>query len=1036
MIWKLIRRNVSSKPFRFLLTCSAVTAGVMFTVGVFVFTDGTRQVFADLAENIEGDIDLEVRTAIEFGEDHNRPQLDPSVAELMRQVPGVSGIQPRVLKLGVIPIDDDGELQIVEGFGVNIGLNWEDETANPRLFIREGRPPSGDEFALDADAFAGGNFEFGKPYTIQTPTGPHEFTLVGTFFFGSESDNLLLGDSKQVAFDTATALEVINDGAGYDGISASVEPGADRESVIANLRSVLPPGLEVVDGEQLVAEQSDNFGQFVNIFRGILLAFAIIILAVSAFVIFNVFTILIGQRVRELGLLRAVGATGNQVTATLLGEAVMVGVVSTVLGIALGIALGAGLGWILVVFDLGPGESALVLKPTTFIVGTVIGMLVTVSSAVVPAVRARHLSPMAALRDDARLVRVVPLRNFMVGIPVVAISWTVLALGLSTGEWLLIPVFGGIAAFGNAFGLRRIHRFAGRFATLGFGVVTIALSVLLDLDTLELLMLLAVAAVTLFLGVNSISPALARPVSNFIGRWPLAIMLGIGGFLIVIIGIGIIGGSIYFLVLALIDVVTDFDGAGLLAVPGTLVLMSIGGLVAMMGIRSIDASFIMGWAVHHVIVGIGVFVLGAAGAITGLVGVAALLTADWARIPLVVVGGLVLAAAVWLRRRFLPATLKANARMARENAGRSPRRTASAAAALMIGVALVSTATVVTESFKATFADILQERVISDWFIAPQNSFDPTGSFSSDLATRLDTLPEVESVISFRFSFEAFRTTFDGDIRDASAVDLAESLDHLDPGFVAFDRDILGPETIWVHEDVAADEQLTIGDAFAIEFNDGSIEPVRLGGIYEDLSIYGPVVVDLSLWERHFPTGQDQFVSVIMADGISEDEARGIITAVTDDFPEVKAQTKAEFQEAQEGQIDNVLQTFTVLLLLAIAVALLGISITLALSVFERTRELGLVRAVGMTSRQMMRMVLFEGAIIAAFGGFLGVALGTVFGSAAVLVIPDTFISSLRIPVGLLVQYMALASVFGIGAAIIPARRASHLDVLDAISQG
>ena len=713
----------------------------------------------------------------------------------------------------------------------------------------------------------------------------------------------------------------------------------------------------------------------------------------------------------------------------------MVGIVSTVLGIALGVALGVGLGWLLVVLELGPGETALVLKPATFVVGTGIGMLVTVASAVVPAVRARHLSPMAALRDDARLVRVVPLRSFVLGVPILVVSWAVLAFGLSNGEWLMIPVFGAIAAFGNAFGLRRIHHQAGRFATLAFGTITIGLSVVLDLGTLELLMLLAVAAVTLFLGVNSLSPALARPVSDFIGRWPLAIMLGVGGVLIVLLGVGIVGGSVYFLALAVFDVVTDFDGAGLLAVPGSLLLTAIGALVLVMGIRSIDASFIMGWSFRHVVTGIGVFGLGAAGAIAGLSGIAAILTAEWSRVPLVAIGGLVLAGAIWLRRRFLPAALKANARMARENAGRSPRRTASAAAALMIGVALVSTASVVTESFKATFADILEERVISDWFIAPQNSFDPTGSFSSDLAARLDELPEVDSVISFRFSFEAFKTVFDDEVRDASAVDLAESLDHLDPGFVAFDPTILGPETIWVHESVAADEWLNIGDAFAIEFNDGTIEPVRLGGIYEDLSIYGPVVIDLSLWERHFPTGQDQFVSVIMDDGISEDAARTAITAVTDDFPEVKAQTKTEFQTEQEGQIDNILQTFTVLLLIAIAVALLGISITLALSVFERTRELGLVRAVGMTSRQMMRMVLFEGAIIAAFGGFLGVTLGTVFGAAAVLVIPDTFISSLSIPVGRLVQYMALASVFGIGAAIIPARRAARLDVLDAISR-
>jgi putative ABC transport system permease protein len=168
---------------------------------------------------------------------------------------------------------------------------------------------------------------------------------------------------------------------------------------------------------------------------------------------------------------------------------------------------------------------------------------------------------------------------------------------------------------------------------------------------------------------------------------------------------------------------------------------------------------------------------------------------------------------------------------------------------------------------------------------------------------------------------------------------------------------------------------------------------------------------------------------------VSEEEARAAIETVTDDYSQVSVDTRDEFQERQEGQIDQILIVFNVLLLVAIIIALLGIAITLALSVFERTRELGLVRAVGMTSQQMLRMVLFEGAIIAVFGGVLGVALGTVFGSAAVVVIPDSFIRVLDVPVGSLLQYLAIASVAGIAAAIIPARRAARLNVLDAISQ-
>jgi putative ABC transport system permease protein len=171
-------------------------------------------------------------------------------------------------------------------------------------------------------------------------------------------------------------------------------------------------------------------------------------------------------------------------------------------------------------------------------------------------------------------------------------------------------------------------------------------------------------------------------------------------------------------------------------------------------------------------------------------------------------------------------------------------------------------------------------------------------------------------------------------------------------------------------------------------------------------------------------------------DGVAQEDARAALSAVTDAYPQINLDTRDEFQDRQSAQIDQFLTVISVLLLVAIIIALLGIAITLALSVLERTRELGLVRAVGMTSQQMMRMVLFEGAIIALFGGVLGVALGSVFGAAAVAVIPDDFIRTLDIPVLDMLQYLAIASVAGIGAAIIPARRAARLNVLDAISQG
>ena len=1036
MIWKLIRRNVTGKPFRFLLTCSAVTAGVMFVVGIFVFTDGLRQTFTELAGDIEGNVDLAIRTEVDFGGDFARPLIEPELADTLRDLPEVVAVQPRIIDLGNMTVlDADGDPQ--QGVnGPNIGFNWEAETPNPRLFLQEGEPPDAPfEFAFDVTSFNEGNFTIGDSYTIETPTGVYDdVELVGTYNFASEDGTAAAG-AKLMTFDLDWALEIINQGQGYNDITLVLAADADVLETTREIQSTIGPGYEILTGEDLQAEQAEQFDEFIGVFQTILLVFAFIILLVSAFVIFNVFSILIGQRIRELGLLRAIGATGRQVTTALIGEAFLVGVFAMVVGTALGIGFGWTLRYVLDQFDFGPGGNELVLKPATFIWGGVIGILVTLASAIAPALRARHVSPMAALREDARLTRREPAVNLPVGIAITLAGWVLIVLAVRTADWAWIIPLGLIGAFANSFGVRRINPVVGRYATLALGVVLLLIAVVADLAVVALLSLLGVAAITLFLGVNAISPALARPVSNFLGRWPLAVLLGLGGVVTTILGIVATVGSIALIGLSLADLITDFDLTGVLGFVGAFIPLALSVAILIVGLRSVDASFIMGWPWVKVLIGVGIFLVGAVGVVLSLIGLAALLTGDWNQVVSLGIGVAVIAVA-WFLRRFVPATMKSNARMARENAGRSPRRTASAAAALMIGLALVSTATVVASSFKATFADVLTNSVTSDWFISPVNQQSPVSGFSSDLATELDGLPETDSVLPFQFSLEAFRTEFDDLVRDSSATDLATSLDHIDPDLTEFDESLLGRNAIWVHEDFAKDNNFSLGSDFTIDFNDGAAEVVTIAGIFSDSTIYGNRVIDLELWNDHFESGIDQFVSVTITDGVSEDEARAAIETVTDKYSQVNVDTRDEFQDRQEGQIDSILIVFNVLLLVAIVIALLGIAITLALSVFERTRELGLVRAVGMTSQQMMRMVLFEGAIIAVFGGALGVALGTVFGSAAVVIIPDSFIRTLDVPVVSLLQYLAIASVAGIAAAIVPARRAARLNVLDAISQG
>ncbi len=1038
MIFKLIRRNIMGKPFRFLLTCSAVTLGVMFTVGVFVLTDGLRATFGSLAEDIGGNTEYLVRSKVDFGERNlvGAP-LGEDVVDLLNQVDGVVGVQPQIIKFGSVPVDADDNPQTATP-APNFGINWPSAStqALSQLFLQQGRPPqAANEFALDADAFEAGNFVLGDTYSVINPAGPGEFMLVGTFFFASPDDNALVG-AKLVAFDTATALAVVNRGTGYDSISFETNPGtsASAEDIAAAVQAVLPAEIELITGETLVEEQSAEFNNFIGDFQTFLLVFAFVILAVSAFVIFNVFTILIGQRIRELGLLRAIGASGSQVTAALLGEALLVGVFATVVGTGLGIVFGWGLSWLLNQLNFGP-SGTLVVASSTYIWAAAVGIGVTLVSAIFPAWRARRISPMAALREDARLSAHIPQARVLLGGALVLVSWVVVFVALARGGWQNIILFGVVAAIGNAIGFRRLVPSLGRYGTLGFGLILLISALLVNLGTTDVLALVGLSAITIFLGVNSVSPLLARPFSNFFGRWTLGILLGLSGVLITVAGGAAVLGALFLVGWSVFVLITDFSGTAVAQLIGAIALIPLALMILLVGVRGVDAAFIMGWKFRWVVAGTALFLIGAVGVVLVLSGVVAIITTDWGSVLLVPIGLVILGITAWIRR-WLPKTLKSNARMARENAGRNPKRTASAAAALMIGLALVSTASVVAASFKATIADVLRQSVTSDWFISTDAGDGPTATFSPVLASDLRLLDGVETVVSYRFASEAYRTLFDEAVRDSSATNMAAALDHIDPDFVAFDESMINRNSIWIHQDMARDNNFSLGSTFDIEFPDASVEEVTVAGLYRDSSIYGNRVISIEMWVDKFPNGQDQFISVNMVDSLAQEEARAVLQTVTNGYPTLNLETQSEFQARQSNQIDQFLIVINVLLGVAIAIALLGIAITLALSIFERTRELGLVRAVGMTSQQMLRMVLFEGAIIAVFGGVLGILLGTTFGVATVTVVPDAFIRALDIPVNSLLNYLVAAAIAGIAAAIVPARRAARLNVLDAIAQG
>ena len=267
------------------------------------------------------------------------------------------------------------------------------------------------------------------------------------------------------------------------------------------------------------------------------------------------------------------------------------------------------------------------------------------------------------------------------------------------------------------------------------------------------------------------------------------------------------------------------------------------------------------------------------------------------------------------------------------------------------------------------------------------------------------------------------------------ATDFGELSRHIDPHVVEGSLDDLAPTDLLIHVDPASDLGLSVGDDVPVLFKDQSFETLRVAAVYEDSSILGNWVISMDTWDAHFTDRSDGFVSVLIDEGVDADQVRPELEAVTEQFPTVKLEDRTELKESSEQQLNSFLSVILVFLALALIIAVMGIAITLSLSVFERTRELGLLRAVGMTKIQMRRMVRWEAVIVALFGALIGVGLGVLFGVAASQAIPETVIKSVSIPVGQLIMFFVIAALAGIAAAIFPAYRASRLPVLDAIAE-
>jgi putative ABC transport system permease protein len=366
--------------------------------------------------------------------------------------------------------------------------------------------------------------------------------------------------------------------------------------------------------------------------------------------------------------------------------------------------------------------------------------------------------------------------------------------------------------------------------------------------------------------------------------------------------------------------------------------------------------------------------------------------------------------------------------LARQNAMRNPKRTASTAMALVIGLTLVSAVTVFGSSLKASFSDVLSSSVTADLYVLTPSP--NSAGFSPEVTEVVKDVEGVDVVSGSGYG----TAKFDGKVEAFSSIDPQTADRAYDLGMVDAEAADLTDGGVLVYEDTAKAKGWQVGDVVDTAFARQGHAKLRVDGMYDDKSVVNSnYVISLGTHDRYVPDRLESTDMVVVDKGADV----GVVEQRIDDalaaHPDATVMDQEEFEGALGGFIDQLLSLVTVLLLLAVLIALLGIINTLALSVFERTRELGLLRAIGMTRGQVRAMVRWESVVISVIGAIIGAALGIGLGVALTRALADEGIEKIAVPGVQLALYVLAAAVAGVLAAIGPARRASKVDVLRAV---
>ncbi|MFE1960084.1 ABC transporter permease [Streptomyces sp. NPDC059479] len=854
-VFKTSMRNFFAHKGRMALSAVAVLLSVAFVSGTLVFTDTMNTTFDKLFAATSSDVTVSPKAAKggdEISQTGKPETLPASLVETVRKADGVKSAEGAVSSMSVTVVDSDNKNVGATSGAPTIAGNW---TRNDlrSMEITSGHAPRGPtEVMVDADTAEKHHLAIGDELRTIAVTGDLTAKISGIATFTVTNPGATV-----VYFDTATSQRELLGGTGlFTHVNVTAEPGVSDDVLKRDVAALLAGGPYKLQTQQEAADANRaDVGSFLDVMKYAMLGFAGIAFLVGIFLIVNTFSMLVAQRTREIGLMRALGSSRQQVNRSVLLEAVLLGIFGSVAGVAAGVGLAVGLMQIMSSVGMELSTQDLTVKWTTPVVGLVLGIVVTVVSAYIPARRAGKISPMAALRDA------------------------------------------GTPADGRA------------------------------------------------------------------------------GLIRAIIGLVLTGAGAAALLVS-----TRAEEAG-------------------------EGSLFLGVGVVFTLIGF--VVIG----------------------PLLA-GGLIRVLSAFVLRMFGPV-----GRMAERNALRNPRRTGATGAALMIGLALVACLSVVGSSMVASATDELDKSVGADFIIQSSNG----QPVMPQAQAALEKAPDIEHVTEYK-SVEIKLTAPDGrtDWEDIVAADPTYAQDLRRETIAGELSAAYGKDAMSVGDAYATEHGVKVGDEMSVVFPGGKTGKLKVAAITSDDTNVdkGAIYTNITTAEKYVPADKMPKNMIMFAAAVDgkEKEAYAALKDSLAAYPQYKVQNQTDFKQDLKDQIGQLLNIVYGLLALAIIVAVLGVVNTLALSVVERTREIGLLRAIGLSRRQLRRMIRLESVVIALFGALLGLGLGMGWGTAAQKLLALEGLGVLEIPWPTILTVFVASAFVGLFAALVPAFRAGRMNVLNAIA--